>query len=119
VGETMRTVSRAFAWQGVRIIPGERILTQPAGPPRGLISRTASWAQNAARILALRALHLIVGCLARGPRLWAAFWARNLGPKIRPPEGGATAFLVPREPKEVKLLHSNPDFISHQEATVP
>ena len=84
----MRTVTRAFAWQGVRIIPGARILTQPAGPPGGLISRTAFWAQNAARILAPRALHLAVGCLARGPRLWAAFWARNLGPKIKPPEGG-------------------------------
>ena len=115
----MRTVTRAFAWQGVRIIPGARILTQPAGPPGGLISRTAFWAQNAAHILAPRALHLAVECLARGPRWWAAFWARHLGPKIKPPEGGATAFLVPREPQEVKLLHSNPDFISHQEATVP
>ncbi len=95
-------------------------MTQPAGPPGGLILRTAFRPQNAARILAPRALHLKVGCVARGPRLWAAFGAKNLVHKIKPTEGrGATAFLVPREPKQVKLLHSNPDFISHQEAAVP
>ncbi len=53
----MHTVTRAFAWQGVRIFPRARILTQPAGPPGGLISRTTFWAKKTARILAPRALH--------------------------------------------------------------
>ncbi len=118
-GETLRTVTRTFAWHGVRIIPGARSLTQPAGPPGGLISRTAFWAQNVAHILAPRALHLTVGCVARGPRLWAVFGSEIWDPKSSFPKGGATAFRVPRGLKQVKLLHSNPDIISHQEATVP
>ena len=93
----MPTVTRAFAWQGIRITPGAHTLSQPAGPPRGMISRTAFWAQNAARILGPRALHLTVGCEAHGPRLWAAFWARNLGPENKPPEGGCDS--VPRVPR--------------------
>ena len=104
----MRTLTRVFAWQGVRIIRGACIWAQPAGPPRGLISRTAFWAQNAARILAPRALHLTVGCEARGPRLCAAFGARNLGPKTKLPEGGATAFLVPREPEQASSSTPTP-----------
>ena len=58
------------------------------------------------------AWHAAPDCgLLFGPEIW--------DPKSSLPRGGAIAFLMPREPKQVKLLHSNPDFISHQEATVP
>ena len=58
------------------------------------------------------AWHAVPNCgLLFGPEIWDT--------KSTLPKGCATAFLVPREPKQVKHLHSNPDFISHQEATVP
>ena len=114
----MPTVTRAFAWQGVRITPGAHTLSQPAGPPDGLVLRTGVRAQSPAQHLGPRALHLTVGCEAHGPSFVAAFWARNQGLRIEGPKEGVTAFLVHREPQFIKLPHSNPTFISQQAATV-
>jgi len=80
--------------------------------------RTRFWAQFPTQNLGPRALYLTVGCEAHGPRFVAAFWARNPGLRIEGPKGGAAAFLVPREPKFIKLPHSNPVLISQQAATV-
>ena len=86
--ETMPRVTRAFAWQGVRITPGAHTLYQPAGPLGGLILRTRFWAQFPTQNLGPRALYLTVGCEAHGPRFVAAFWARNPGLRIEGPKGG-------------------------------
>ena len=108
----------AFAWQGLRIMPGRCSLTQPAGPPGGTILRTGFWAQIPAQILDR------VPCTSQ----WGAGHAvpdsgPESGPKIRSPKsglamGGASAFFMPRALNHVRLLHSIIDFISHGWATV-
>jgi hypothetical protein len=79
-------------WAAGRPDFGDRILGPVSGPDLGP-----------------RALYLTVGCEAHGPDSWLLFW-----PEIRASDsgGGATAFLVPREPKFTKLPHSNPILIS-------
>ena len=103
------TVTRAFAWESNRITPEAHTLSQPAGPLDGLILGTGSWAQFPAQIWdrvpctsqwGVRHTVQIRGC----------FWGPKSGPQIQ--GGGATAFLVPREPKFTKLPHCNPILIS-------
>ena len=105
-------MTRAFAWQSNRITPGAHTLSQPAGPLDGLILGTGFWAQFPAQIWDR------VPCTSQwGARHTVQIRGCFLGPKSGPQiqgsqRGGATAFLVPREPKFTKLPHSNPILIS-------